>query len=350
MNSQTEHTDNNSIIKELFSTTFENDFEKIQHIVSSMELLMKQSENQQIEKKKSAYVYARASMHTKHRLLNMNYHYGRANIRPPKNLVINLGTPNNKPLPPKTAYSQYIKKDKESLGKEDSVKNHTYNDYAPLVASVDDFKPLYNPQTIQYIWSGNPLEYDVAVKLKADLQHFLTLTDTERANYMADITTIRTIDTDDLKNDACDKELLGHRGVFARKKIPKMSAIGIYAGVFIKDALDMLKLSQKMPLKDFQDYLFRIPLQDKFPKISGYQHGNRLSIINAASNYQEGDTVTFQQICHRANLMLVAAKTGECPIVHIAQNENCPDILFFIAGKDIEEGEQLLYDYGNVYW
>jgi hypothetical protein len=129
-----------------------------------------------------------------------------------------------------------------------------------------------------------------------------------------------------------------------------MSIIGVYTGVFIQDPADMITLMQKMPMEHFKDYLFRIPMQDNFPKITGYQYGNRLSLINAASNYQDGDDITFDQIRRRANIMLVLAKSNECPNEQIAENENCPDVLFFIAGRDIPQGTQLFYDYGNVYW
>lgn len=297
------------------------------------------------------YVYTKASGRLKDSLLNQNNIYQRKNKRvPPKknnvNTLINKkkATFNQKPQP------ESVVRTKESCGKEESVKIHEYNDYLPMAISVKDFKELYTPKTIAYMWTANNLEYETAVTLKRNLNDYLALTNVQRAEYMASITNVRHVTENDLKNDACDPQLLGHRGVFAEKDIPEMSIIGVYTGIFITDALEMMTLCEKMPLKYFQDYLFRIPLKDKFPKITGYQYGNRLSLVNAASNYAGNDEAIFEQLRKRGNLMLVVCKTNECPIPKIANNENCPDVLFFIAGRTIPKGTQLLYDYGNVYW
>lgn len=296
---------------------------------------------------KNPYLYHIASRNLRNKLVTMNAFYEKSNKRPPHKKIIfsHFGQK-------QTVFSPLNNQQtaKKSYGTEQSVRTHYYNDNAPMALCVHDFKSLYVPKSVHYIWSNNHLEYNDAMTLKSDLQNFLHLTDIQRATYMEDITYIKNVTNTDIDNDACDKELLGHRGVFAKKDIPALSIIGIYTGVFIKDEADMITLMQKMPLEHFQDYLFRVPLHTSYPKICGYQYGNRLSLINAASNYQNGDEATFHEICKRANLMLITAKTGECPIAHIANNEETPDMLFFIAGRTIPQGTQLLYDYGNVYW
>jgi hypothetical protein len=322
---------------------------QIQKIADNMQSMLKESCFDLKPLVNPHYIYVRASARSKHYLLNKNIACQEKNRKPPlKPFNINTLMNNNKAT--FNQKSEPAVRTKELYGKEESVKIHTFNDYLPMAISVKDFTELYVPKTIQYMWTGNNLDYDNAMTLKQNLNTYLSLSTVEQAIYMSSITDIRHVTEDDLKNDACDIELLGHRGVFAKKDIPEMSIIGVYTGIFIADAIDMMKLSEKMSLTHLQDYLFRIPLTDKFPKITGYQYGNRLSLINAASNYKSDDQTTFDQLCRRSNIMLVAAKSNECPIPKIANNENCPDVLFFIAGCHIPAGTQLLYDYGNVYW
>ncbi|MFT6072575.1 MAG: hypothetical protein ACJARD_001065 [Alphaproteobacteria bacterium] len=297
---------------------------------------------------KKNYLYQRAAMRVKHELLQSNNHYAHTNRQPPK-APIKL----SKYSKPDNLLQQNIfpfHRSKHNIGQEKSVKLHHYDDNAPMVASAHDFKTLYTPKTVKYMWTANDLDYDVAMALKSDLQSYLDLTNQQRTQYMQTIMEVRFVEQSDTQNEACDHELIGQNGVFASHDIPAMSVVGVYAGIFLKDADDMLTLAKKIPLEYFQDYLFRIPIKEKFPKVSAYQNGNRLSLVNAASNYKADKEITFNEICQRANLMLLTVKTGECTIPHIADNDETPDILFFVAGRDIPKGEQLLYDYGDVYW
>lgn len=339
-------------------TTQDNDL--LKQTVYAMETLMKQ----EFHAPKAPitvnplYRYARSSFRNKIVLIHTPYNYEAKNRKPPKasvniNTVIapplKLPLLKNDPQAPATE-QRLVTRDKDIRGQEESVKNHTYNDLLPMALSVKDFKELYTPKSIQYMWSANDLEYNVAMTLKEKINHYLSLSITEQALYMSSITDVRQVTLEDCHDDACDPELVGHRGLFAKKDIPEMSVIGVYTGIFIADVIDIMILSEKMPSKHLQDYLFRVPLKDKYPKITGYQYGNRLSLINAASNYKGDDETIFNQLCRRSNIMLVSGKSNECPISKIAHNENCPDVLFFIAGRDIPVGSQLLYDYGNLYW
>lgn len=344
--------DSHLTLKETFASELDIDSKRIADIADDMQSMLNETEKKIFRENNSYYIRNRAGNIVNNLLIQSNMAYQVCNRRAPKKKFSMLNiinkTRNFKNISSIT--KKNFKPSTDLYGKEQSVKMHRYDDNLPMALSVDNFETLYIPKTIQYIWAGMELERAVGTQLKADLQTYLSLTDKQRIDYMEEIMLIRNIENDDLLNDACDKELLNHRGIFAKIDISKMSIIGVYTGIFIQDAEDMMKLMNKMPLEHFQDYLFRISLQDKFPKISGYQYGNRLSLINAASNYQGGDDMTFDQICRRANILLVVAKTSECPIPQIADNENCPDIIFFVAGKDIPKGTQLLYDYGNVYW
>ncbi len=338
---QSKNTIAYTLSQEMLIPEYDTDNQSITDIVYDMHTMLNKFH------KKNPYIHHIASKHLKNKLVTMNTFYEKSNKRPPKKKIMLCNFAQKQTVFSPSNNRQTAKK---CYGTEQSVRTHHYNDDLPMALSVHDFKSLYVPQTIRYIWSNNHLEYNAAMTLKGDLQKFLQLTDAQRVAYMADITYIKNVTDSDINNDSCDKELLGHRGVFAKKDIPALSIIGIYTGIFIKDEADMITLMQKMPLEYFQDYLFRIPLENMYPKICGYQYGNRLSLINAASNYQNGDEKTFYEICKRANLMLITAKTDECPITHIADNQETPDMLFFIAGRNIPQGTQLLYDYGNVYW
>jgi hypothetical protein len=338
---QSKNTIAHTISQGILIPEYHTDNEIIKNIVHNMKRMLHKFHNN------NPYIHHIASRHLSNQLVTINDFYEKSNKRPPKKKII---VPNF--AQKQTVFSHFnnLQTAKKCYGTEQSVRTHHYNDDLPMALSVHDFKALYLPKTVHYIWSNNDLEYNAAMTLKGDLQKFLQLTDTQRAAYMADITDIKNVTDSDINNDSCDAELLGHRGVFAKKDIPEMSIIGVYTGIFIKDKQDMITLMQKMPLEYFQDYLFRIPLHNTYPKICGYQYGNRLSLINAASNYQNGDEETFNEIYKRANLMLITVKTGECPIAKIADNDETPDMLFFIAGRNIPQGTQLLYDYGNVYW
>lgn len=297
------------------------------------------------------YWHRRSSFVPNSILLTQSKKYEYHNRRPPKK-PIDLGMIHGMKKKPAKLYlvTPEDQQEKKIAGTESSVTKHCYNDLSPVIKSADNFESLYVPKTVQYIWSANNLDYSVAMKLKADIQKYLDLSLEDQAEHMSRLMSVKFITEEDTLNNACDKELIGQRGVFAKQDIPAMTVLGIYSGIFIRDQAEMVKLARKISLDDLQDYLFRIPIVDKFPKITAFQHGNRLSIVNAASNYQSSDEIIYQEILRRANIMLLTAKTAECSVKEIAEDPECPDTLLFISGRNIPKGEQLLYDYGNVYW
>jgi hypothetical protein len=239
----------------------------------------------------------------------------------------------------------------KTAGTESSVLSHIYNDCSPIACSPYNVKqPVYEAKNIINMWVPNPIDYDSAMILKKNLGLFLRLSPTERANYMECVTDIRYITPDDCINNACDNELTGHRGLFAKHDLPAFCIIGVYSGVFLKDESDFKTLCKTFNPRDISDYLFRVSEEHEWPKISAYQTGNRLTLANAATNYKNGLDAGLDQVFIRRNLITTYAKSLECPFTDIKNNPECPDMVFLITCRPVRAGEQLLYDYGPVYW
>lgn len=341
------------IAKIKFANDYGVDLSRIKKISDDMSMTVDDAFSKHIHEMHHPYLHEIASRCMRSNMLTSAMQYHKINAHPPKKPVIYYVEKKRSKLENIKIDSLNTQRTKNipEAGKEVSVFHHAFDDYGPMMIDVNDFsKSLYIPKTIQYMWSANNLEPNLALKLKADLQKHLDLSDKQRGNLLEDMMTIKTITKEDTLEYKCDWALIGQRGVFASKDISALTVLGVYTGIFLKDEHDMLTLNQKIPLVHFQDYLFRVPLEKTFPKITAFQHGNRLSLINAASNYQGSDKKVYDQIRKRANIMLVAAKTLECSVLQIAQDENCPDVMFFVAGRHIPKGEQLFYDYGSDYW
>ena len=236
-------------------------------------------------------------------------------------------------------------------GKETSVLTHQFDDMGILLRDpLDINKARYIPQNIKNIWIPYPVPPEEGMALKQRLDDFLKLSPEERRDYMEDISEIRFVTTQDCENSACDTALIGQRGLFAKKYLPANTILGIYAGVFLRNNIEFAALSQIFKPSDMSDYLFRTAEDYKWPKISAYGCGNRLTIANAASNYSGGLEIGLQEVAHRRTLTPVYAKTEECPFKEIQNKSECPDILFLVTSRDMKPQEQFLYDYGPVYW
>lgn len=237
------------------------------------------------------------------------------------------------------------------VGQEQSITKHLYDDLAPLLLHPEDpSKHYYDPKNIQNIWIPYDISYAQAMQLKKQMQDFLKMSSQERADYMQNITDVKTITLPDCLEEKCDLALIGQWGVFASQDLPAFTIIGIYSGVFIRSREDLLQLSKQQPAKDICDYLFRVCEETGWPKISAYQYGNRTSLINAASNYQYGFEQGIQTVLKRRNIISAYAKTSQCPVVEIAENTEAPDVLYLITCESVAQGTQLFYDYGVDYW
>lgn len=236
-------------------------------------------------------------------------------------------------------------------GQEKSVLEHEFDDCAPIYRDPYDISKIsYTPRHIEYMWLPMNAKRESAMLLKQQIGHFLKLNAHERVAYMNHTTDIRKVTTEDCRGGKCDKELVGHRGLFAAKDLKPLTILGIYSGVFLQSEQDMRALEKKIDSFSISDYLFRVAEEYEWPKISAFQYGNRLTMVNAATNYAGGISKGLEEVNKRLSVMLAFGKSKECPFPEIGQNDTHPDILFFITCKDVAKGDQLMIDYGPVYW
>ncbi len=108
------------------------------------------------------------------------------------------------------------------------------------------------------------------------------------------------------------------KGVFAKTPISKNQVIGVYAG-------ELLPLSS-LQGENAYEYLFEFP-DTAFKKwaIDGRKVGNFTRFMNHCPPKRE-------------NVSSVEFFYGNCPRV------------IFVASKNIQVGDELLYDYGKTYW
>ncbi|MEM6603836.1 MAG: SET domain-containing protein-lysine N-methyltransferase [Pseudomonadota bacterium] len=236
-------------------------------------------------------------------------------------------------------------------GQEKSVLAHIYDDMVHIAQDPEDFdKPRFEPKTVRHMWVPFDIPYEKAMVLKENLGLLLSLSREERAAYMDRVTVVRDVADEDCENSACDKALIGHKGLFAREHIPAFTVIGAYSGIYLRNDIELSKVAQIYDPADMSDYMFRVAEDYKWPKISAFKRGNRLTIANAATNYEDGLMAGIDQAEARRTLIPVYAKTDECPFLEIQKKSECPDTLFLVVCRDMKPQQQLLYDYGPIYW
>lgn len=253
--------------------------------------------------------------------------------------------------PVKTYYRHNIEEKHKNIGSEESVLIHHYNDDTPnFLNPYNISQSLYEPRNIDNIWVPYEIDYDSAMQLKENINRLVKLSIKERRNYMEHLTEIHYVTEQDCLEHVCDKELIGHRGLFANQDIPAFTVIGVYAGVFLRSPEELEFLQNYFPMNHIEDYLFRVAEEEEWPKISAFGVGNRLTIANSVSNFKSGLSKAQDEIKTRRTLITTYGKSRECPFREISSKSECPDVLFLVTCRDVSKGEQLLYDYGPVYW
>ena len=236
-------------------------------------------------------------------------------------------------------------------GKEKSVEEHIYDDLCPIFRDpLDVSKSLYEPKNIEHMWVPYDIPLEAAMRLKKNLNNIVKLSSKERAEYMQMITEVRPVEEKDTDHNACDTALIGHKGLFTKSFLPAFTVIGVYSGAFLRNDIDFAALSEDYDPADMSDYLFRVAEDYKWPKISAFKLGNRLTIANAATNYENGLEEGMNDVEHRRTIIPVYGKSAECPFPEIHSKTECPDVLFLVTCRDMKPQSQCLYDYGPIYW
>lgn len=236
-------------------------------------------------------------------------------------------------------------------GMEKSVEKHEYDDMAPIFRDpLDISKSLWQPKNIEHMWVPYDIPMDAAMRLKKNLNNIVKLSAKERAIYMDRLTEVRITTEKDTENNACDAALIGHKGLFTRRFVPAFTVVGVYSGAFLRNDIDFAALGEEFDPADMSDYLFRVAEDYKWPKISAFKLGNRLTIANAATNYEKGLEEGMNDVEHRRTIIPVYGKSTDCPFQEISSKSECPDVLFLVTCRDMAPQSQCLYDYGPIYW
>jgi hypothetical protein len=235
-----------------------------------------------------------------------------------------------------------------------SMELHQWNDAYALLADQDNpFIPVFIPNKIINCKGIKTIDDDTVLKndfLKS-VNHHLTLSPKERAEYLESYSIVRKITEKDCKHANLSKILVGQNGVFARVDLPKYSFLGFYSGFYFASKEEAEAYFKK---NDFcgigiEIYLFAHANQE-FPLVSAYRSGNRISLINSATDYNGTAHDIAHQLFYTQNTASVSFKTDNNPVIDIRDSDTMYDINGYVAIKDIQAGEQLFVDYGYDYW
>ncbi|MEM6603060.1 MAG: SET domain-containing protein-lysine N-methyltransferase [Pseudomonadota bacterium] len=176
----------------------------------------------------------------------------------------------------------------------------------------------------------------------------IAMTPEQRAAFMENYSIIRRITAEECQKDHLPDVMLGQKGVFARYDLPKHFFLGFYSGTYFDDPEEAFQYSQKVGA-GYEAYLFDFSTQDR-PITSAFMAGNRISLINSATNY----TGTAEEIAHYLfyiqNCLPICLKTDNNPNPDIRDNPDMFDISGYVTTRPVKKGEQLYVDYGYNYW
>lgn len=232
-----------------------------------------------------------------------------------------------------------------------AIQFHQWNDTYALLAQKDTpFTPVFIPKKVIDCKGITAIRKDPAVKknlLKQANRH-LKLSPKKRALFLDKYSLVRSITPQDCEKECLSPVLIGQSGVFARIDLPKYFFLGFYSGFYFAnptEAYDYFNIIGDV----INVYLFRHENQIR-PMVSAYRGGNRISLINSATDYSG----TAEQIAHQLffvqNMLPIDFKTDNNPDDDIRNTPNMFDISGYITTRNICAGEQLFVDYGYDYW
>ncbi len=235
-----------------------------------------------------------------------------------------------------------------------SMELNQWNDEYALLAHQDNpFIPVFNPHKIIRCKGIKTIDDDTVLKnnfLKEVNKH-LQLSPKERAEYLESYSVVRKITEKDCMNANLPTILVGQNGVFARIDLPKYFFLGFYSGFYFatKEEAQAYFDTHNFCGMGIGIYLFAHANQE-FPLVSAYRSGNRISLINSASDYSGTAHDIAHQLFSTQNTASVSFKTDNNPVTHIRESADIYDINGYIIVKDVLAGEQLFVDYGYDYW
>jgi hypothetical protein len=219
-----------------------------------------------------------------------------------------------------------------------------------LAQQGSPFTPVFEPNTVIDCKGIRAIEEKPYVK-----NHFLTvvnqhlkLSPTQRAEMLDSFSVVRLITEQDCQQANLSPILIGQQGVFARVDLPKYFFLGFYSGFYFADPAGAYSYFNSIG-DGIDIYLFGHKDQER-PVVSAYRGGNRISLINSATDYKGDPQEIAHQLFYIQNTLPLDFKTDNNPDLQIRNSENMFDISGYVTIRNVQAGEQLFVDYGYEYW
>lgn len=224
---------------------------------------------------------------------------------------------------------------------------HEICDTLPIfTSSLDLSKAEYIPRTVVKLgdFEDTPSIYS---HVKKQMENILSMSDQIRAKFLEE-----TLHEIILNHKECEKyklppEMIGQKGIYAKKNIKKHTVLGFYSGIYIKDINEYAHLRKIFTEEQLSLYSFSLNINGQYPRVVGYKYGNKLSLINACTIYDKSPYEIAREYMLKNNLYIIKGKSGESAF---QDNPNFYDLITFVTRRDIKKGEQFFYDYGIYYW
>jgi hypothetical protein len=143
--------------------------------------------------------------------------------------------------------------------------------------------------------------------------------------------------------------LIGQKGLFAAQNIPADTILGVYSGVYTYTPEDMQKVNDQHGSSYVTHYIFGFNEQTQ-PRVSSFKTGNRLTLINDATDYSGTDEENTALLLKRQNVRALYAKSTNNPDREFNRDLKKYDLVIYATYRSIKAGEQLYITYGKNYW
>jgi hypothetical protein len=232
-----------------------------------------------------------------------------------------------------------------------SMELHQWNDSYALLAKPDSpFTPVFVPSKIIDCQGIKAIKENPIIKnhFLTSVNHHLKLSSVERVDFFETYSVVRTITEYDCQNAHLSHTLIGQQGVFARIDLPQYFFLGFYSGYYFANPTEANAYFDKMG-SGIDVYLFGHKNQER-PIVSAYRGGNRISLINSATDYSGTAKDIAYQLFYVQNTLPLDFKTLNNPDDEIRNSVDMFDMSGYVTIKPVKAGTQLLVDYGYDYW
>ncbi len=232
-----------------------------------------------------------------------------------------------------------------------AMQLHQWNDSYALLAEPDSpFTPVFTPNKIIDCKGIKAIKENPVVKehFLTTVNHHLTLSPLERVEFFNAYSAVRIITENDCHHSNLSPALIGQQGVFALVDLPQYFFLGFYSGYYFANPMTANAYFNKMGTST-DIYLFGHKDQER-PIVSAYRGGNRISLINSATDYSGTAQEIAHQLFYIQNTLPLDFKTDNNPDDIIRNSADMFDMSGYVTIRPVKAGEQLLVDYGYDYW